>query len=115
MQAWWGMQADLTTTTTRVLEIHRYVGDEFQYVVARTNKHPESYVRADVDKMNSLLSPEMKAQGIRYVFAFGTVEGMGKKTGEAKKKKQQQQQQEQAASSAAAVSTTAAGPAAANG
>lgn len=71
----------------RVYEIHRYRGDEFQYVVARTNKHSEDYVKADVDKMNALLTPETRATGIRYVFALGTVEGMAKKTGENTRKK----------------------------
>lgn len=70
----------------QVFEIHRYRRDELQYVVARTNKHSESYVRNDVEKMNALLSPEMKADGIRYVFALGTVDGMAKKAGEKKKK-----------------------------
>lgn len=70
----------------QVFEIHRYRGDEFQYVVARTNKHSEDYVKKDVEKMNGLLSPEMKADGIRYVFALGTVDSMVKKTGEKKKK-----------------------------
>ena len=59
------------------------------YVVARTNKHPEDYVRGDVDKMNDMLTPEMKAEGIRYVFALGTVDSMAKKTGERKKKEKQ--------------------------
>jgi hypothetical protein len=70
----------------QVFEIHRYRGNEFQYVVARTNKHSEDYVKKDVEKMNSLLSPEMKADGIRYVFALGTVDSIVKKTGEKKKK-----------------------------
>lgn len=74
-----------------IYEIHRFRGDEFQYVVARTNKHSEDYVKADVEKMNALLSPEMKADGIRYVFALGTVDGMNKKTGERMKKKEKQQ------------------------
>jgi hypothetical protein len=30
------------------------------YVVARTNKHPEDYVKGDVEKMNGMLSPEMR-------------------------------------------------------
>jgi hypothetical protein len=71
----------------RVYEIHRYMGDQFQYVVARTNKHSEEYVKADVDKMNALLTPEVKATGVRYVFALGTVDGMAKKTGENTRKK----------------------------
>jgi hypothetical protein len=36
--------------------------------------------------MNALLSPEMKADGISYVFALGTVDSIVKKTGEKKKK-----------------------------
>ncbi|MEP0825111.1 MAG: hypothetical protein HRF40_06470 [Nitrososphaera sp.] len=71
----------------QVFEIHKYKGESFMYVVARTNKHEESYVRSDVDKMNSMLSPEMKAEGIRYVFALGTVESMNKKTGDRTRKK----------------------------
>ena len=70
----------------QVFEIHRYRGGEFQYVVARTNKHSEDYVKKDVEKMNVLLSPEMKAVGIRYAFALGTVDSIVKKTGEKKKK-----------------------------
>ncbi|AIF85297.1 hypothetical protein NTE_03268 [Candidatus Nitrososphaera evergladensis SR1] len=80
---------------SRIYEIHRYRGDEFQYVVARTNKHSEDYVKADVEKMNALLSPEMRAEGIRYVFALGTVDGMNKKTGERAKKKEKQEKQQQ--------------------
>jgi hypothetical protein len=78
---------------SRIYEIHRFRGDEFQYVVARTNKHSEDYVKADVEKMNALLSPEMRAEGIRYVFALGTVDGMSKKTGERAKKKEKQRQE----------------------
>lgn len=73
----------------KICEIHRYKGDEFQYVVARTNKHCEDYVRADVERMNSLLSPEMRNEGIRYVFALGTIDSINKKTGERSKKKEQ--------------------------
>lgn len=73
----------------KICEIHRYRGDEFQYVVARTNKHSEDYVRADVERMNSLLSPEMKNEGTRYVFALGTIDSINKKTGERLKKKEQ--------------------------
>jgi hypothetical protein len=51
------------------------------YVVARTNKHPEDYVKGDVEKMNGMLSPEMRAKGIWYVLALGTVDSMNKKTG----------------------------------
>lgn len=71
----------------QVFEIHKYKGEELQYVVARTNKHSEDYVRADVEKMNSLLTPEMKAEGIRYVFALGTVDSIAKKTGDRRRAK----------------------------
>ena len=55
-----------------VYEIHRYAGDDFQYVVARTSKHAEEKVRKDVERMNAMLSDELKAQGIRYVFAIAS-------------------------------------------
>jgi hypothetical protein len=55
-----------------VYEIHRYAGDDFQYVVARTNKYAEEKIRKDVERMNAMLSDELKAQGIRYVFAVGS-------------------------------------------
>jgi len=71
----------------QVYEIHKYVGESFLYVVARTNKHAEDYVRGDVDRMNGMLTPEMKSEGIRYVFALGTVESMAKKAGDRTKKK----------------------------
>ena len=73
----------------QVFEIHKYKGEELQYVVARTNKHSEDYVRADVEKMNSLLTPEMKAEGIRYVFALGTVDSIAKKTGDRRRAKKE--------------------------
>jgi hypothetical protein len=60
------------------------------YIVARTNKHSEEYVRGDVDRMNSMLTPEMKSDGIRYVFALGTIESMNKKTGDRSRKKDKQ-------------------------
>ncbi|HXG06614.1 MAG TPA: hypothetical protein VNI77_04725 [Nitrososphaera sp.] len=72
----------------QVFEIHKYKGDSFLYVVARTNKHDEGYVRSDVERMNNMLSLEMKAEGIRYVFALGTVESMNKKTGDRARKKE---------------------------
>lgn len=56
-----------------VYEIHKYQNGEFQYVVARTNKHSEEKVRNDVDKMNNMLSEEFKSQGINYTFAVGTM------------------------------------------
>lgn len=79
----------MQVTAMQVFEIHKYKGEEFQYVVARTNKHAEEYVRKDVEKMNSLLTPEIRAEGIRYVFALGTVESMTKKTGERKRAKKE--------------------------
>ena len=60
------------------------------YVVARTNRHTADYVRGDVDKMNNMLTPEMKAEGVRYAFALGTIESMNKKTGERAKKRDKQ-------------------------
>lgn len=66
----------------QVFEIHKYKGDTFMYIVARTNKHSEGYVKGDVEKMNNMLSPEMKAEGTRYILALGTVESMTRKTGE---------------------------------
>jgi hypothetical protein len=53
-------------------EIHRYAGDDFQYIVARTNKYAEEKIRKDVERMNAMLSDELKAQGVRYVFAVGS-------------------------------------------
>ena len=82
---------------SRICEIHRYRGDEFQYVVARTNKHSEDYVKADVEKMNALLSPEMRSEGIKYIFALGTVDGINKKTGDRAKKKDKQLHQQNGA------------------
>jgi hypothetical protein len=71
----------------QVYEIHKYRGESFLYVVARTNKHAEDYVRGDVEKMNKMLTPEMKSEGIRYVFALGTVDSMAKKAGDRTRKK----------------------------
>lgn len=71
----------------QVYEIHKYRGESFLYVVARTNKHAEDYVRSDVEKMNNMLTPEMKSEGIRYLFALGTVDSMAKKAGERTRKK----------------------------
>jgi hypothetical protein len=56
-----------------VYEIHKYQSDQFQYVVARTNKHSETKVRGDVERMNSMLSDEFKSQGIKYTFSVGTM------------------------------------------
>jgi hypothetical protein len=71
----------------QVYEIHKYRGESFLYVVARTNKHAEDYVRGDVEKMNKMLTPEMKSEGIRYVFELGTVDSMAKKAGDRTRKK----------------------------
>jgi hypothetical protein len=78
----------------RVFEIHKYKIDTFLYIVARTNKHSEDYVKGDVEKMNNMLSPEMKAEGIRYVFALGTVDSMARKAGERTHKKSKRQDEE---------------------
>ena len=74
----------------QVFEIHKYRGESFLYVVARTNKHAEDFVKRDVDRMNGMLTPEMKSEGVRYVFALGTVESMSKKTGDRTRKKDKQ-------------------------
>lgn len=63
------------------------------YMVARTNKHPEDYVKGDVEKMNGMLSPEMRAEGIRYVLALGTVDSMNKKTGKRTSRKKGKQEE----------------------
>lgn len=78
----------------QVFEIHKYRGDSFMYIVARTNKHSEDYVKGDVEKMNNMLTPEMKGEGIRYLFAPGTIESMTKKTGEHTRKKDRQSSEE---------------------
>lgn len=74
----------------QVYEIHKYKAESFMYIVARTNKHSEEYVRGDVDRMNSMLTPEMRSDGIRYAFALGTIESMNKKTGDRSRKKDKQ-------------------------
>jgi hypothetical protein len=51
----------------------RYQHDNFEYVVARTNKYTEEQVKNDVEIMNEMLSDEAKSQGIRYVFAIGSM------------------------------------------
>lgn len=53
-----------------IYEIHKYQHDDFQYVVASTNKYPENKVRCDVERMNGMLNETLKAMGIRYVFAI---------------------------------------------
>jgi hypothetical protein len=69
-------------------EIHRYAGDNFQYIVARTNKYAEEKIRKDVERMNAMLSDELKSQGIRYVFAIGssTAEMIRDKAGKKERK-----------------------------
>ena len=44
-------------------EIHRYQHDNFEYVVARTNKYTEEQVKKDIEKMNEMLNEEAKSQG----------------------------------------------------
>jgi hypothetical protein len=77
----------------QVFEIHKYRGEAFVYIVARTNKHSEKYVRDDVEKMNNMLTPEMKGDGIRYTFALGTIESINKKTGDRTRKKDKQSEE----------------------
>ena len=77
----------------QVFEIHKYRGEAFMYIVARTNKHTEDYVRGDVEKMNNMLTPEIKADGIRYVFALGTIDSINKRTGERARKRDKQSEE----------------------
>lgn len=51
-----------------IYEIHKYQHDDFQYVVASTNKYPENKVKNDVERMNSMLNESLRTMGIRYVF-----------------------------------------------
>ena len=53
-----------------VYEIHKYQNDDFQYVVARTNKYSENKVKNDVERMNGMLNESMKTMGIKYVFVI---------------------------------------------
>jgi hypothetical protein len=53
-----------------IYEIHKYQDDDFQYVVASTNKYPESKVKDDVERMNAMLNESLKSMGIRYAFAI---------------------------------------------
>jgi hypothetical protein len=43
--------------------------------VASTNKHTEEQVRKDTERMNAMLSDEIKGHGIRYIFAIGSIAG----------------------------------------
>jgi hypothetical protein len=49
-------------------EIHKYLHDNFQYVVTSTNKYGENKVKNDVERMNSMLSEFLKKDGVNYVF-----------------------------------------------
>jgi len=51
-----------------IYEIHKYQHDDFQYVVASTNKYSETKVKNDVERMNSMLNEALRTMGIRYVF-----------------------------------------------
>ena len=51
-----------------IYEIHKYEQDDFKYVVASTNKYPETKVRNDVERMNSMLNESVRTMGIKYVF-----------------------------------------------
>jgi hypothetical protein len=51
-----------------IYEIHKYQHDDFQYVVASTNKYSETKVKKDVERMNSMLNESLRTMGIRYVF-----------------------------------------------
>ncbi|MGI0025769.1 MAG: hypothetical protein ACREA4_11595 [Nitrososphaera sp.] len=73
----------------QVHEIHKYKGGSFMYVVARTNEYSAEHVKGDADRMNDMLTPDMKGERIRYAFARGTIESMNK-TGERPRKKDKQ-------------------------
>ena len=53
-----------------IYEIHKYQHDDFQYVVASTNKYSENKVKSDVERMNTMLNVSLKTMGIRYVFVI---------------------------------------------
>jgi hypothetical protein len=53
-----------------VYEIHKYEHDDFQYVVASTNKYSENKVKNDVERMNGMLNESLKTMGIKYVFVI---------------------------------------------
>ena len=83
----------------QVYEIHKHRGESFLYVVARTNKHSEDYVKNDVERMNAMLTKEMRSEGIRYSFELGTVDSMAKKAGDRTRKKDKGNLEEGAATS----------------
>jgi hypothetical protein len=64
----------------KVYEIHRYLNDQFQYVVARTHKYSEEKVQGDVKRMNEILSPAQRTSGVRYVIAIEDMAMSNKKT-----------------------------------
>ena len=51
-----------------IYEIYKYQLNDFQYIVASTNKYSETKVKNDVDQMNCMLNESLKTMGIRYVF-----------------------------------------------
>ena len=53
-----------------IYEIHKYHHDDFQYVVASTNRYPETKVKNDVERMNIMLNESLKSMGIKYVFVI---------------------------------------------
>jgi hypothetical protein len=63
----------------KVYEIHRYLNDQFQYVVARTHKYNEEKVQQDVERMNEMLSADLRKIGVRYVFAIGDLSTSNRK------------------------------------
>ena len=67
-------------------EIHRYQHDNFEYIVARTNKYSEENVRKDVEKMNAMLTDEMRVRGVKYVFAIGSITDVNKQQRKRKSK-----------------------------
>jgi hypothetical protein len=58
--------------------------------VARTNKHTEEQVRKDTERMNAMLSDEIKGQGIRYIFAIGSIADTTTKQGSKKDNKKEE-------------------------
>jgi hypothetical protein len=67
-----------------IYEIHKYQQEEFQYVVASTNKYAETKVKNDVERMNSMLNESVRTMGIKYVFVVSDTSDTGYK--ERKKK-----------------------------
>jgi hypothetical protein len=55
-----------------IYEIHKYEEGIFKYVVARTNRYPKDKVREDVEKMNQMLTEDLKSRGTRYEFMVGS-------------------------------------------